>query len=167
MDNNSDNLDHLFILHPYERDVTEITEYSNYSYWRSTIHTFFQSKLGVSGLIIGATVVLFSIVQQYFPNEAGKIALENARQPYEWIFYLTQYDMWKSPPDALHWFGTDSIGRDMWARVWYATRISMLLAFLVALFEVIIGFIVGAVWGYVRSMDKFMIEVYNAIRNIP
>ncbi|MDR0999387.1 MAG: ABC transporter permease [Clostridiales bacterium] len=161
------NLDHLFVLRPYEKDVTEIIEYSNYSYWGSTIRTFLKSKVGVAGLIIAVFVTLFAILEQFFPNAAGEIAIGNGYRPYEWIHYLADMSKWKMPPTALHWFGTDSVGRDCWARVWYGARISMLLAIEVSVFEISIGFILGAVWGYVRWLDKFMLELYNAVMNIP
>ena len=47
------------------------------------------------------------------------------------------------PPDALHWFGTDQIGRDTLSRVIYGSRTSLLVAF----GAVLLGTTLGAVWG--------------------
>ncbi len=47
------------------------------------------------------------------------------------------------PPDALHWFGTDQIGRDTLSRVIYGSRTSLLVAF----GAVLLGTTFGAVWG--------------------
>ena len=49
-------------------------------------------------------------------------------------------------PCAEHWFGTDNIGRDMWARTWYGTRTSLLLGFVIAFFDVTLGTIAGALY---------------------
>ncbi|MDR0958277.1 MAG: ABC transporter permease [Clostridiales bacterium] len=162
-----DNLDALFVPHEYSKGVSEKIEYSNYSYWRSTFRAFGKNKVGMFALFLAVAVILFAVLEQFFPNEAGKIAIEKGRKPFDYIFYIMDSTMWKKPPTALHWFGTDGIGRDLWSRVWYSTRISLSISFIVALIEIIVGFIVGAIWGYVRSVDKYMIEIYNAIMNIP
>ena len=65
------------------------------------------------------------------------------------------------------WFGTNNIGQDLWARVWAGTRTSLFIGFMVALTEAVIGIFVGVVWGYVRSLDRLMTEIYNVIDNIP
>ena len=74
---------------------------------------------------------------------------------------------WNQKPSADHWFGTDQLGRDIWARAWYGTRNSFLLGFCIALSDVGIGMVAGALWGYNRKLDPFMIELYNVMTNIP
>lgn len=64
-------------------------------------------------------------------------------------------------------FGTNSIGQDLWARVWSGTRTSLYIGFMVALTEALIGIVVGVIWGYVRSLDRILTEVYNVLDNIP
>ena len=65
------------------------------------------------------------------------------------------------------WFGTDGVGMDYWARCWYATRASILLAVGVSSAQILLGLIIGLVWGYVRKADRFFTELYNLIDNIP
>ncbi len=64
-------------------------------------------------------------------------------------------------------FGTDNLGRDYWCQVWYAAQISIRLSLIVVLGESVIGVIIGCIWGYVRSLDRFFTELYNFISNIP
>jgi oligopeptide transport system permease protein len=59
------------------------------------------------------------------------------------------------------------VGRDYWCQVWYAAQISIRLALLVAIGESILGVVIGLIWGYVRSLDRFFTELYNLIDNIP
>jgi peptide/nickel transport system permease protein len=53
-----------------------------------------------------------------------------------------------SPPSAAHWMGTDELGRDVWARVVYGTRVSMLVSVSVVLGAGLIGLVIGATAGY-------------------
>ncbi len=64
-------------------------------------------------------------------------------------------------------FGTNNIGQDLWSRVWSGTRTSLWIGFVVALFEALIGIMVGILWGYVRQLDHVLTELYNIIDNIP
>ncbi|MBR4235819.1 MAG: ABC transporter permease [Clostridia bacterium] len=64
-------------------------------------------------------------------------------------------------------FGTNNIGQDLWALVWQGTRTSLWIGFVVALFEALIGIIIGVLWGYVRALDRLITEIYNVIDNIP
>jgi peptide/nickel transport system permease protein len=52
------------------------------------------------------------------------------------------------PPSAEHWFGTDQLGRDIFARVIYGSRITLKLIFLVSLIVLPVGLFVGTVAGY-------------------
>jgi oligopeptide transport system permease protein len=70
-------------------------------------------------------------------------------------------------PNGEFWFGTNSIGQDLWARIWSGTRTSLGIGLTVGLFDVIIGLIIGSLWGYVRFLDGFITEFYNVLHNIP
>lgn len=52
------------------------------------------------------------------------------------------------PPDAEHWLGTDQIGRDMFSRLLYAMRVSLLVGFLATVISTAIGVVLGLVSGY-------------------
>ena len=46
----------------------------------------------------------------------------------EYNYYSNDYNSVNQPPNSTHWFGTDTLGRDIWARVWVGGRISLLIA---------------------------------------
>lgn len=56
-----------------------------------------------------------------------------------------------SPPSAMHWFGTDGLGRDLLSLVWYGTRISLLVSLVSVTLGLVVGTLLGLVAGYYRG----------------
>lgn len=138
----------------FDNAASEESGFSNYSYWRSTIHTFFSSYFVRIMVVIIILMILMSFLYPVFSNVDPKQL-------------STSPKTWNQRPSAEHWFGTDTIGRDIWARAWYGTRNSFLLAFMIACSDIGIGAIMGALWGYNKKLDPLMVELYNIITNIP
>jgi oligopeptide transport system permease protein len=73
-----------------------------------------------------------------------------------------------TPPTAAHWFGTDDLGRDSFARVVYGGRISMLVGLVGTLVSLVIGVTWGAVAGYRGGrLDDFMMRVVDVLYSLP
>ena len=138
----------------YDQIRSEDAGFSNYSYWRSTLRTFFKSKAVV--LLVGV-VILLILMSVFYPIFSDVDPTRISRLPLEWNLR----------PSREHWFGTDTLGRDIWARAWYGVRNSFLLGFAIACSDVGFGTIAGALWGYNKKLDPFMIELYNIMTNIP
>jgi peptide/nickel transport system permease protein len=71
------------------------------------------------------------------------------------------------PPSAQYWFGTDMIGRDVYSRVLYGTRVSLSVGLAVALLSGTIGLAIGLVTGYLRWLDAVMMRVMDGLMSIP
>lgn len=138
----------------YDQIRSEEAGFSNYSYWRSTLRTFFKSKVVV--LLVGVVIFLI-LMSVFYPIFSDVDPTKVSRLPLEWNLR----------PSREHWFGTDTLGRDIWARAWYGVRNSFLLGFAIACSDVGFGTIAGALWGYNKKLDPFMIELYNIMTNIP
>jgi peptide/nickel transport system permease protein len=71
------------------------------------------------------------------------------------------------PPSAQFWFGSDMLGRDVYSRVLYGTRISLLVGFSVAVVASIIGMFIGLTSGFVRAVDSVVMRVMDGLQSIP
>jgi peptide/nickel transport system permease protein len=70
-------------------------------------------------------------------------------------------------PSAQHWFGTDNLGRDVYARTVFGARISLVVGFAVAILSIIIGLAIGLVAGYYRRVDGFVMRIMDGLMAIP
>jgi peptide/nickel transport system permease protein len=71
------------------------------------------------------------------------------------------------PPSSEHWFGTDMLGRDVYSRVVYGTRISLTVGIAVAALSVAIGLAIGLVTGFVRWLDAIVMRIMDGLMSIP
>ncbi|MDP6960899.1 MAG: ABC transporter permease [Dehalococcoidia bacterium] len=71
------------------------------------------------------------------------------------------------PPSGDHWFGTDHLGRDAFARTVYGTRISLSVGLIVALASSGFGLIIGLLAGYIRMVDTIVMRVMDGLMAIP
>lgn len=71
-------------------------------------------------------------------------------------------------PSASHWFGTDKLGRDLFARVWQGGRVSILIGLVGALVSAIIGCLYGGIAAYFGGIvDDVMMRILEVIISIP
>jgi peptide/nickel transport system permease protein len=70
-------------------------------------------------------------------------------------------------PSAQFWFGSDMLGRDVYSRVIYGARISLIVGFAVAAIASIMGAFVGLVSGFSRVLDSIIMRVMDGLMSIP
>src|ERR671937_349599 len=105
---------------------------------------------------VGGALLLFMLLIAVFAPYLGTVdptALAPARRT--------------RPPSAEHWFGTDMLGRDLYSRVIYGARVSLLVGFSVAAFSSVIGLAIGLVAGFVRWADAVLMRVMDGLMSIP
>lgn len=71
-------------------------------------------------------------------------------------------------PSTAHWFGTDSLGRDLFVRVLYGARISLSIGFVASLINLFIGVLYGGIAGLVGGkVDRIMMHIVDILYSIP
>ena len=136
--------------------ASEVIDTPAYSYWNSVFRQFLKKKSTIVMLIILVAIVLMSFIYPIFANydfnDVSKINDFSAR--YNW-------------PNAEYWFGTDANGQSLFDGVWYGARNSILIALIATVINLVVGVILGGIWGVSKTFDKIMMEIYNVISNIP
>ena len=157
MNNMSD--EELFRFIEFDSSRAESTAYSGYSYWKSTFKVFMSKRSTRLILYFLIAILLFTFVQPYLPGQ---------KSPTEIFINPETGRQYRSlQPNSEFWFGTNTIGQDLWSRIWSGTRTTMFIAVIAVASSTIIGIIIGAIWGYVRVLDRLFTEIYNVINNVP
>ena len=121
--------------------------------WKKKVRKFFNNKLAVFGLTVVLIFVILMVGAPLFtkwdPNEPNfKAKLLG--------------------PTAEHYFGTDSLGRDLFARILYGGRTSVLIAVVSSLIGSTIGTILGAIGGYFEGfVDKLLVRISEIVSCFP
>jgi peptide/nickel transport system permease protein len=105
----------------------------------------------VGGLLVG--LMIFIAIFAPYLGTKDPTALAPARRTRE--------------PSALYWFGTDMLGRDVYSRVLYGSRVSLLVGFAVAVFASVVGTFIGLLAGFVRVLDAVLMRVMDGLMSIP
>ncbi|PKG25543.1 ABC transporter permease [Niallia nealsonii] len=123
------------------------------SFWKDVFMRFRKNKLAISGLVILIILIVMALI--------GPLLT-----PYNYY----QNDLMKAnqPPSAEHYFGTDDLGRDMFARIWYGAKISLFIGIAAALIDLAIGVIWGGISGYKGGKtDEVMMRIADVLYGIP
>jgi peptide/nickel transport system permease protein len=70
-------------------------------------------------------------------------------------------------PNQAHWFGTDDVGRDVWSRVVYGARLSLLVGVAVVALSFVIGLGCGLTAGYYRRLDNLVMRIMDGLMAFP
>jgi peptide/nickel transport system permease protein len=71
------------------------------------------------------------------------------------------------PPSAANWFGSDQVGRSVFARTLWGTQVSLLVGLSVAIVTTVLGVAIGVIAGYFRFADTIVMRVMDAVMAIP
>jgi peptide/nickel transport system permease protein len=70
-------------------------------------------------------------------------------------------------PSAQFWFGSDMLGRDVYSRVLYGARVSLIVGVSVAVLASLIGLTIGLISGFIRVADSIIMRVMDGMMSIP
>jgi peptide/nickel transport system permease protein len=113
-----------------------------------------RNRLAAAGMIFVGIFLLFALFAPWIaPKDPALLDLPSRLQP----------------PNAVHWFGADELGRDILSRIIYGARISMLVGGGVVAGSLLLGIIFGSIAGYYGGVvDRFFnVIVMNAFLSFP
>ncbi|MBQ8082234.1 MAG: ABC transporter permease [Clostridia bacterium] len=162
------------------RDITTDANFASQSYWKGVFIHFFKNRRAVVGLVIITLIVFFAIFGPMmnsfgykdivsFRNEKNRKVVAKGISPRIPAIHklLTGEEYDDSFAEYTFLFGTDDLGRDLWTRTWYGARVSLLIAFVTIIIDMIIGMSYGLISGYFGGMtDNIMqrfVEVANSV----
>lgn len=146
----------LFSFAEFDEKKSEKITTPAYSYWKSVWKTFIKNKFTVAVTILVVIVVSFAIIYPTF-SDYDPMNAPNINNP----------EMKHLKPSFEHIFGTDNIGNEVFDVVWAGARNSLIVSLAATAINMVVGIAVGALWGFSKKMDKWMIEIYNIISNVP
>lgn len=174
-------------LVPTEEALEET--YKEMSPIRLILRRFFRSRLSVIGLVMLAFLFLFSFLGPIVYNKWGEIEVDRKEvisYTYNEIEYVNEKGEtitiiqrietvssinMKDSPSSDHLLGTDEKGMDVFTRLMYGGRISLLIGFIVVILETILGVILGGIAGYfggkVDQIIMRIVDVFNCIPTLP
>jgi oligopeptide transport system permease protein len=128
--------------------------------WADARKRFMHNKAAVAGLIVLIAVALFAFLGKWlaqFPNDEIDFMI------------IGQVAELGGPSfESGHYFGTDDLGRDLFARTVQGTQISLMVGIVGALIAVIVGTIYGATAGYVGgTVDNVMMRLVDILMSVP
>ena len=153
----------LFSIVDHSAVESEKIAAPKYSYWQSVFRVFFKKKINIVILLLLAVVIAFAYIYPAFVeyDKFGNLMDSAAK-------HLGPAAAMEKFGHNIHWIlGAGAAGNSTFDAVWNGARISISLAFVCAAINMTIGVIVGAIWGFSKKVDSFMMPIYNIIGNIP
>ena len=120
---------------------------------RTRLHPLLKDHYFVSGLILLTLLGAFSLFAPWLtPYNPDDMDLYNI----------------EAPPGSEHWLGTDEIGRDVFSRLLYGGRVSIMVALAAVLFQAAIGIVLGSIAGYKSGVaDMIIMRITDIVMCFP
>lgn len=123
---------------------------------KSSLAIFIQKMTNNKGAVIGSIILLFFIITSAFAPWFATYPVNE----------MNFEDSLKGP-SVEHWLGTDEFGRDIWTRILYGGRVSLLMGLFAVVVSGTIGVILGVVAGYYRKLDMYIMQFIDILMVFP
>ena len=123
------------------------------SFWLMVAERFRRNRFAVGGGLLVLFLFLIALLAPVIsPYDPGHIDTNILLQP----------------PSSEHWLGTDELGRDVFSRMMYGARISLMVGFVAVGIATVIGVVIGAVSGYYGGwVDEIMMRFVDVMLTFP
>ncbi|MGO1469692.1 MAG: ABC transporter permease [Tissierella sp.] len=143
------------MFEPVVRDDldAEVIKRPSIKYWPDVWRRLKQNKLAMTGLVIISLMIIMAIIGPSLN---------------EFDYRTNNYDLINNNPDSTHWFGTDELGRDLFTRVWFGTRYSLIIGLAATVIVFVMGILYGGISGMASArVDSIMMRIAEIIYSIP
>lgn len=161
------------------------SNFASQNYWKDVYKRFVSNKGALVALVLIVIITFFAIVgpgMNEYTYSGQTLAEKNfaPRVPYleklgifdgnEKLATSSGYKISngyekKDLPDTYYWFGSDTLGRDIWTRVWQGTRISLGIALVSAVINMTLGMCYGLISGYFGGVTDSIMQRFAEINN--
>ena len=125
------------------------------SQWYQVWVRFRKNKSAILGMVIFILLVIIALISPMIYDYNTDIVTQNLRNRLQ-------------PPTSEHPLGTDAFGRDVFARIAYGARVSLLIGFIVVGASLVIGGFIGAIAGYFGGiLDNVLMRIMDVFLAIP
>lgn len=141
-------------------ETVDLAEVRGRSLWADARRRFLQNRAAVAGLVLLVLIALFSFLGEWIAPWTNE----------EIDFNLIGSVATEGMPSLSngHYFGTDDLGRDLFARSAQGTRVSLMVGLVGTFIAVVVGTVYGAVSGYVGGRtDQIMMRIVDILYAIP
>ena len=133
--------------------IAESEIQSDVGVFKSILNMLRVNKAALLGLIvivlIALTALAAPLITRYDPNEIDLASMNE-------------------PPSAEHWFGTDDLGQDVFTRVVYGGRISLMIGFVPSVISLVLGTLLGLMAGYMgKRVDAVIMRLADVVLAYP
>jgi oligopeptide transport system permease protein len=177
-----------FVLRGNEGRTQIDSNFASMSYWKEVRARFFGNKGAVFSLIVILVLVFFAFAgpamskysysdqelsqKNFAPRIPGleKLGIFNGDEKLTTTTGVRHVNGYvkNGTPDIYYWFGSDTLGRDIWTRTWMGTRVSLYIAVVAVLIDVLIGLSYGLISGYFGGItDSIMQRFAEIVNGIP
>jgi oligopeptide transport system permease protein len=156
--------------------------YESTSYLKDVGTAFKKNKGALIGMIVILFIILMAIIGPGINDHTYKsVIIEHSSLPplipsiMNWpiigkffngtVNGIDMYEKKNIAEGVYYWFGTDTLGRDLFTRVWSGARISLIIAFSAVIIDIFIGMIYGLISGYFGGKVDFFMQRFAEILN--
>lgn len=135
------------------------------TYWKDAMGRLMKNKVAMVCLVIIVLIILSCVIVPFVtPFESREQHLGEANKGMFTVCTDSRYE----GQNAVHIFGTDNLGRDLFVRAFEGGRVSLMIAFSAVFVNLIIGMIYGGISGYFGGMvDNIMMRIVEVVNGIP
>ena len=123
------------------------------TYWQDAWRRFCQNKVALTAMVVLLLIIVLTVIAPILSSwDVESIDLVHRK---EW-------------PGAIHWFGTDTLGRDLFVRVWSGGRVSIMIGVVGALIVAAVGCVYGGLSAYFGGrVDNIMMRIVEILSSVP